>query len=99
MFRRNTPIGALHRLIWLYIPHGFRSADQRLTNGRLSASILRLAHTLWNDRHPVVMVRKHMSHFAVPFVVIFHLAGRAASVCNLEASLSARVLNQRLLGF
>jgi uncharacterized membrane protein len=30
--------------------------DQRLTQGRLSAWIMKLAHTLWNDRHPVVMV-------------------------------------------
>jgi hypothetical protein len=30
--------------------------DQRLTQGRLSAWVTKLAHTLWNDRHPVVMV-------------------------------------------
>jgi len=28
----------------------------RLSNGRISASLGRLAHTLWNDRHPVIMV-------------------------------------------
>ena len=54
---RNTPIGILHRVLWVHIPRGFRAADERLTNGRLSASVGRLAHTLWNDRHPVVMVR------------------------------------------
>lgn len=53
---RNTPIGALHRLLWIHIPSGFRATDQRLTDGRLSASIARLAHTLWNDRHPIVMI-------------------------------------------
>jgi len=40
--------------------------DQRLTQGRLSAWIAKLAHTLWNDRHPVVMV----SVFAVSHVCI-----------------------------
>ncbi|RAL62555.1 hypothetical protein DID88_004405 [Monilinia fructigena] len=33
-----------------------QAADRRLTNGRLSASVGKLAHTLWNDRHPVVMI-------------------------------------------
>ncbi|TVY80332.1 Palmitoyltransferase SWF1 [Lachnellula suecica] len=33
-----------------------RSLDQRLTNGRLSSSITRFAHVLWNDRHPTVMI-------------------------------------------
>ncbi|KAB8293885.1 hypothetical protein EYC80_009362 [Monilinia laxa] len=52
---RNTPIGSLHRVIWVHIPRAFRAADKKLTNGRLSASVGKLAHTLWNDRHPVVM--------------------------------------------
>jgi palmitoyltransferase len=54
---RNTPIGALHRVMWIHIPGGFRKIDQKLTDGRLSAWVGRLAHTLWNDRHPLVMVR------------------------------------------
>jgi hypothetical protein len=54
--RRNTPIGALHRAIWIHIPHGFTFIDQRLTNGRLSSSVTKLAHILWNDRHPIVMI-------------------------------------------
>ncbi|TVY56328.1 Palmitoyltransferase SWF1 [Lachnellula cervina] len=53
---RNTPIGWLHRVIWIRIPQGFRSLDQILTNGRLSTSVSRTAHTLWNDRHPTVMI-------------------------------------------
>ena len=60
---RNTPIGALHRLIWLHIPGGFRRIDQKLTNGRLSTWLGRLAHKLWNDRHPLVMVRIHINGF------------------------------------
>lgn len=53
---RNTPIGALHRVIWIHIPSSFRSLDQRISRGRLSAWTLKTAHTLWNDRHPIVMV-------------------------------------------
>ncbi|KAE8445128.1 hypothetical protein EG329_013730 [Mollisiaceae sp. DMI_Dod_QoI] len=53
---RNTPIGALHRVIWLHIPSAMRAVDQRLTQGRLSAWMTKVAHTLWNDRHPVVMI-------------------------------------------
>ncbi|KAK6597534.1 DHHC zinc finger domain-containing protein [Botrytis cinerea] len=53
---RGTPIGSLYRVLCVHIPRGFRAADERLTNGRLSTSVGRLAHTLWNDRHPVVMI-------------------------------------------
>ena len=56
---RNNPIGALYRLIWIHIPGGFRKLDQVVTSGRLSAWIGKLAHTLWNDRHPLVMVRTY----------------------------------------
>lgn len=55
---RSTPIGALHRVIWLHIPGAMRSIDQSLTQGRLSAWMAKAAHTLWNDRHPLVMVRR-----------------------------------------
>ncbi|KAL3421620.1 DHHC zinc finger protein [Phlyctema vagabunda] len=53
---RNTPVGALHRVLWIYLPRTLRALDQRLSNGRLSSSVGRLAHTLWNDRHPVVLI-------------------------------------------
>lgn len=53
---RNTPIGMLHRAMWIHVPNGLRSVDQWLTNGRLSASVVRIAYTLWNDRHPTVMI-------------------------------------------
>jgi len=43
-------------VIWIHIPHGLSVLDQRLTSGRLSLSVSKLAHTLWNDRHPVVMI-------------------------------------------
>jgi hypothetical protein len=40
--------------------------DQRLTRGRLSAWTAELAHTLWNDRHPVVMVSESVaSHISI----------------------------------
>lgn len=71
MLGRNTPIGTLHRVVWLHIPSGFRSLDQWLTNGRLSTSVLRIARTLWYDRHPIVMVRK-ISPQLPSFVSSYH---------------------------
>ncbi|KAH8816105.1 DHHC palmitoyltransferase-domain-containing protein [Xylogone sp. PMI_703] len=53
---RKTPVGALHRVIWIHIPRGFRAADEWATNGRLSRSIGNVAHTLWYDKHPVVVI-------------------------------------------
>lgn len=54
---RNTPLGAMHRGLWIHLPSGFRRVDQRVTNGQVSAWVGRTAHHLWNDRHPVIMVR------------------------------------------
>ena len=68
---RNTPIGALHRVMWIHIPGGFQKIDRKLTDGRLSAWVGRLAHTLWNDRHPLVMVRLDISAFSF-FLLNFH---------------------------
>ncbi|RFU29935.1 hypothetical protein B7463_g6408, partial [Scytalidium lignicola] len=53
---RKTPIGALHRVIWIHIPRGFRTFDEWATNGRLTRSIGNVAHTLWYDKHPVVVI-------------------------------------------
>lgn len=52
-------MSALHRGLWIYLPAGFRRLDQYVTNGRFSAWLGRTAHHLWNDRHPVIMVRSH----------------------------------------
>jgi hypothetical protein len=68
---RNKPIGALHRVIWLHIPGGFRTIDQRLTNGRLSVWIEKLAHTLWNDRQPLVMVSLEHTTFHPCLVLVW----------------------------
>ncbi|KAG9240120.1 DHHC palmitoyltransferase-domain-containing protein [Calycina marina] len=53
---RNTPIGALNRVLWVHTPRGLQAVDARLTNGRTSALVVRLANHLWNDRHPIVMI-------------------------------------------
>lgn len=44
-------------LTGVHIPSGVRGIDQRLTQGRLSSWAAKQAHILWNDRHPIVMVR------------------------------------------
>jgi len=71
---RNTPIGALHRVMWIHIPDGFRKVDQRITNGRFSAWIGRLAYTLWNDKHPVVLVSLD-STFNVLSTLVYPILG------------------------
>lgn len=63
--------------MWLHIPEGFRRIDQKLTNGRLSSWISKLAHTLWNDRHPLVMVRIYF------FVLLFLVSGAITHVTSL----------------
>jgi hypothetical protein len=42
--------------MWIHTPGAFRNIDQKITNGRLSAWIGGLAHHLWNDKHPLVMI-------------------------------------------
>ncbi|CAD6502457.1 BgTH12-05049 [Blumeria graminis f. sp. triticale] len=53
---RNTPIGWLYRLLWIRIPTALRYLDIKLTRGRLSPWVIKQAHHLWNDRHPVVLI-------------------------------------------
>ena len=58
MLPRKTPIGFLHRLLWLTIPAFFRQADVRLTGGRLGPALHRLGHYLMDENHPLVLVRR-----------------------------------------
>jgi palmitoyltransferase ZDHHC4 len=60
-FERNTPIGALNRLLRVLLPRRLLTLDQRLTNGRLHASIARFLRYLTHERHPTVLVRLPLS--------------------------------------
>ncbi|KAJ9640474.1 palmitoyltransferase swf1 [Coniosporium tulheliwenetii] len=53
---RNTPIGFLHRVLWIHIPKSARRLDARLTGGRLSSSGARLSHYLLYEKHPLVII-------------------------------------------
>lgn len=53
---RRTPIGLLHRIIWIHIPNVFRALDVRLTGGRLSRWLKRTGDHLMNEKHPLVLV-------------------------------------------
>ncbi|KAG0645995.1 Palmitoyltransferase SWF1 [Hyphodiscus hymeniophilus] len=55
-FGRLPALRSLASVDMASYPGGFRRIDQKLTDGRLSAWIGRLASTLWNDRHPLVMI-------------------------------------------
>ncbi len=56
IFSRNTPISGLHRLIWVYLPNCVLSLDLRLTSGKVTGSMTRLANHLMYDRHPTIVV-------------------------------------------
>lgn len=58
MLPRKTPVGFLHRLLWIKIPAFFRQADVRLTGGRLGPALQRLDHYLMDENHPLVLVRR-----------------------------------------
>ncbi|KAG6021120.1 hypothetical protein E4U41_002612 [Claviceps citrina] len=53
---RRTPIGFLHRLIWIYIPNLLLSIDNKLTSGRISSSLSRFGRFLMHDRHPSILI-------------------------------------------
>jgi palmitoyltransferase ZDHHC4 len=54
--RRRTPIGFLHRLLWVYLPNGLSAVDQRLTGRRITRSLARTGNYLMNEKHPLVLV-------------------------------------------
>ncbi|KAG8423567.1 palmitoyltransferase swf1 [Metarhizium acridum] len=53
---RRTPIGLLHRLIWIHIPNLLLSVDNRLTSGRITRSLSRFGHFIMHERHPAVVI-------------------------------------------
>jgi palmitoyltransferase len=54
---RRTPISWLYRMIWVQLPNGLTSLDQRLSEGRISTSCIRFGNYIMYDRHPSVLVR------------------------------------------
>ncbi|KAM3440877.1 hypothetical protein NHJ13734_003087 [Beauveria thailandica] len=53
---RHTPIGLLHRTIWIHIPKLFTAVDERLTGGRISRSLSHGVNRVLYDRHPTVVI-------------------------------------------
>lgn len=54
--RRNTPVGFLHRVLWIHTPRLCSGLDRVLTGGRLSASASRIGNYLFYEKHYVVTV-------------------------------------------
>lgn len=69
-FQRNTPIGALHRLLWIYLPRNLLALDQRVTNGRVYALSSRFIRHLMNDRHPTVLVSPPLFGLVSPKILL-----------------------------
>ncbi|KAF2453775.1 DHHC palmitoyltransferase-domain-containing protein [Lineolata rhizophorae] len=53
---RNTPIGFVHRLIWIHIPNFAQRIDIILTGGRGSRAGARFSHYLLYQKHPLVLI-------------------------------------------
>ncbi|PYH45094.1 uncharacterized protein BP01DRAFT_296992 [Aspergillus saccharolyticus JOP 1030-1] len=53
---RKTPIGFLHRALWIHIPNGFAYFDDRLFSGRLFSCCSRAANYVLNENHPLVLI-------------------------------------------
>jgi palmitoyltransferase len=53
---RRTPIGLLHRAIWIHGPNQLSRVDKILTNGRISRSASRFWNYLLYEKHPIVLV-------------------------------------------
>ncbi|KAH7056882.1 DHHC palmitoyltransferase-domain-containing protein [Macrophomina phaseolina] len=53
---RKTPIGFLHRLIWLHFPALLRRLDGLVTGGRIYRYTTRTWHYLLYEKHPLVVI-------------------------------------------
>ncbi|KAF4309570.1 Zinc finger DHHC-type palmitoyltransferase protein [Botryosphaeria dothidea] len=53
---RKTPIGFLHRLIWLHFPALLRRLDGLVTGGRIYNYTTRTWHYLLYEKHPLVVI-------------------------------------------
>jgi hypothetical protein len=58
---RHTPIGSLHRVLWIHTPNLFYRVDSTITGGRFSSSFSRLGQYLLYEKHPIVLVRFHIT--------------------------------------
>ena len=68
---RNTPIGFLHRGLWIHIPNVFRRLDMFVTGGRTSLGLKKFGHYLFNKKHPLVLVCLAKNAFNV-FILVNH---------------------------
>ncbi|OMP88537.1 Palmitoyltransferase swf1 [Diplodia seriata] len=53
---RKTPIGFLHRLIWVHFPALLRRLDGLVTGGRIYKYTTRTWHYLLYEKHPLVLI-------------------------------------------
>ncbi|KAL2002813.1 hypothetical protein VTN02DRAFT_5856 [Thermoascus thermophilus] len=53
---RKTPVGFLHRAIWIYIPNGLIYVDSRLLGGRALYCWNRSGRYLMHENHPLVLI-------------------------------------------
>lgn len=54
---RKTPIGILHRLLFVTLPELVHKGDIIVTGGRVTPALWRSGHYLMDENHPIVLVR------------------------------------------
>ncbi|KAL4886994.1 essential cytoplasmic protein Ctr86 [Aspergillus karnatakaensis] len=55
-FFRKTPIGLLHRIIWIHFPNGVAYLDSRLFDGRFLGFWRRAGSYIFFENHPLVLI-------------------------------------------
>lgn len=91
---RNTPIGFLHRVLWIHVPNAFRRVDQLVTGGRISKALADFGDYLFSKKHPIVLVRRllfaQMESCLQPHPDLLpgpsHRGSRTLSVSNMVVS-------------
>jgi hypothetical protein len=68
---RKTPIGFLHRVLWIHIPHGLARLDLLLLGGRLVPSCQKFGRYIAYENHPLVLVSDFRQSLCLLFLISF----------------------------
>src|SRR6266480_2541739 len=85
---RNTPIGFLHRVLWIHTPNLLRNLDVLVTGGRTFRALKKSGHYLFNRKHPLVLVCL-VIHVLRAFVSLTNHSRSFSSPCSPAPPLSS----------
>lgn len=87
---RRTPIGFLHRLLWIHIPHGFARLDSILLGGRLVPCCKSFGRYIAYDNHPLVLVSRVGSILLVCFPLIVSIGLLPSTFVDIRIDVCAK---------